>query len=385
MYIPLAARVRPQDIDQVIGHTQIREKSGVLSTLLSGHLTSVVLWGPAGCGKTTIAKILAKKYPSVELSAVSASKSDIETLVSRSRLLQQSIVLFLDEIHRFNKAQQDYLLPYVEQGNLILIGATTENPSFSLTSALLSRVKIITLQQLTSDDILHILTRATASEQKSIEPQFLELIARSSDGDARYALTCLEELLAKESVTRELVLAVLQKPLIYDMDGEEHYNCISALIKSMRDSHVQASVYWTSRMIIAGEDPLYICRRMIRFASEDIGLADPKALVYATSARDAVHNLGYPECNTALIQTAIYLAQAPKSNAVYVAAHKAAECIAKTGSLPVPLSMRNAPTKFMKEQGYGKGYQYAHDVAEVHNQNLPAEIENEVFYIPVKK
>lgn len=284
------------------------------------------------------------------------------------------MILFLDEIHRFNKAQQDFLLPFVENGTIILIGATTENPSFEINSALLSRSRVFTLNALEEEHILKIISRAIELENLKISEENKKLIAGLANGDARNSLNILEiaNSISDGEISRESILNSVEKTLNYDKNGEEHYNIVSALHKSMRDSDVNAAVYWTMRMIEGGEDPKYIIRRMIRFASEDVGNADANALVVATSAKQAVEFLGYPECNTALVQTAIYLARAPKSNEAYVAVNRAKKDIKETGNLPVPLHLRNGETKLMKDLGYGKGYKYFHDDnSATEQQHLP--------------
>lgn len=398
---PLAARMRPRNLDEFIGQENLVGAHKPLRMALEKRNlpSSVIFWGPPGCGKTTLARLIAKMTDSefIELSAVSAGKADVEKAMNKSRLFNKKIILFLDEIHRFNKAQQDFLLPFVENGTITLIGATTENPSFEVISALLSRSRVFIFDSLTNEDLLKVVERALKDERGygneniSIDEDSKKLIVSLSNGDARSALNILEVAFSsskridgKVSISRETILSTAQKSLRYDKDGEEHYNIISALHKSMRDSDVQASVYWTMRMIEGGEDPEYIIRRLIRFASEDVGNADPEALKLATSAMDSVRFLGYPECNTALVQTAVYLAKAPKSNAVYVAVNRAKEDIERTGNLPVPLHLRNAPTNLMKDIGYGKGYKYAHDFkdAKVDQEHMPEELKNRKYYEP---
>lgn len=396
---PLAHRMRPEKIEEFVGQEHIIGKNQPLRAAIEkGDLySSIILWGPPGCGKTTLARLISKVTNSefVGLSAVSAGKADVEKAIQKAKLFHKKTILFLDEIHRFNKAQQDFLLPFVEDGTIILIGATTENPSFEIISALLSRSRVFTLKELNEKNILDILDRAIKSEKGlndkfSIDEENKKLIFNLSNGDARTALNILEiasSLSEGKEITKETIENSAQKFLRYDKNGEEHYNIISAMHKSMRDSDVQASVYWTMRMIEAGEDPKYIIRRMIRFASEDIGNADPAALQVAIAAKQAVEFLGYPECNTALIQTAVYLASAEKSNKVYEAVNKAKGVINKTGNLPVPLHIRNAETKLMKDLGYGKGYKYAPDFkdSKVEQEHLPEEIKNEKFYEPTDR
>ena len=389
---PLAYKLRPKSLNEFSGQEHLVGENKPLKILLeTGNIpTSLIFWGPPGCGKTTLARLISKLTDSefIELSAVKAKKEDIQKAINNSRLFHKKTILFLDEIHRFNKAQQDFLLPAVENGTITLIGATTENPSFEVISALLSRSRVFTLNQLEEKHILEIINRALKHElgfenKLKISEENKKLIVQLSNGDARNALNILEitSSLSKDEITKETIQNSVQKFLRYDKDGEEHYNIISAMHKSMRDSDVNASVYWTMRMIEAGEDPKYIIRRMVRFASEDIGNADPQALTIATSAKQAVEFLGYPECNTALIQTAIYLAKAPKSNAVYKAVNLAKEEINKTGNLPVPLHLRNAETKLMKEIGYGKGYKYFHDDNSAKDQeHFPKGVSNREFY-----
>lgn len=396
---PLAHRMRPEKIEDFVGQEHIvGENQPLRAAIEKGELySSIILWGPPGCGKTTLARLISRVTNSefVGLSAVSAGKADVEKAIQRAKLFHKKTILFLDEIHRFNKAQQDFLLPFVEDGTITLIGATTENPSFEIISALLSRSRVFTLKELNEEAIFNIIDRAVVSEKGlnnafSITPENKKLIFNLSNGDARTALNILEitsSLSNEKEIQKETIQNSAQKFLRYDKNGEEHYNIISALHKSMRDSDAQGAVYWTMRMIEAGEDPKYIIRRMIRFASEDIGNADPQALQIATAAKQAVEFLGYPECNTALVQTAIYLATAEKSNRVYEAVNKAKEIINQTGNLSIPLHLRNAETKLMKDLGYGKGYQYAHEFkdAKVSQEHLPEEIKNEKFYEPTER
>ena len=384
---PLPERMRPRSLAEVAGQPEVVE---VLRELTQRHaLPSVILWGPPGSGKTTIARLLAgDRYEFVAMSAVLAGVRDvreaIEAARQRRRLSNRGTVLFIDEIHRFNKAQQDVLLPHVEDGTVVLVGATTENPSFEVIGPLLSRSRVLTLQPLAVADIELVLLRALTDPERGLglpesaaEPGVLTAIAQLAAGDARFALNTLEVCagLARDAETDSTTEAATDEPLLtfevlrravagrsllYDKDGEEHFNVISALHKAVRGSDPDAALYWLARMLEAGDDPKYVVRRMIRMASEDIGLADPWALVHAIAAKDAVDFLGMPECNNALAQLAVYLACAPKSNATYMAYSAARDVVHKHGALPVPLHIRNAPTRLMKELGYGADYKYAH-------------------------
>lgn len=387
---PLAHSARPQSIEEIKGQEHLLTPGKPLHTFITTKQLplSILFWGPPGSGKTTLARIIAQSIHAecIELSAVNAGKADIERAVNRARLTQRKTILFLDEIHRFNKAQQDALLPHVEAGTLTLIGATTENPSFEINNALLSRSHIYILNAHTEQSLSEIIRQTLSKLHKFLSPESIKKIAQHAQGDARQALGILELLftLSPEPTEQTLKEALQQKILHYDKNGEEHYNLISALHKSMRDSDPQGATYWMMRMIEGGEKPEYLVRRMIRFASEDIGLADPRALEQATATLHAVHMLGYPECNTALVQCAVYLSLAPKSNAIYQAVLKAQADIKRTGTLPVPFHLRNAPTSFMKDIGYGKNYHYAHDHpnAQVEQEHLPQELTNTQFYIP---
>ncbi|MBS3099570.1 replication-associated recombination protein A [Candidatus Pacearchaeota archaeon] len=394
---PLAYRMRPSNLNEFVGQEHlVGEGKPLRIAIKQKNLPgSIIFWGPPGCGKTTLAKLISRLTESefVEMSAVSAGKEDVKKTISRARLFHKKTILFLDEIHRFNKAQQDFLLPYVEDGTILLIGATTENPSFEVISALLSRSRVYVLNRLTEENLIEIIKNTLTSEKGFSKRVFVneedkKLIAQLANGDARSALNILEiaNSLSREGglINKEIISEAAQKSFLhYDKDGEEHYNIISALHKSMRDSDVDASIYWTMRMIEGGEDPKYIIRRMIRFASEDIGNADPMALQVATAAKEAVEFLGYPECDNALVQTAIYLAKAKKSNAVYRAVESSREDIRRTGNLLVPLHLRNAPTQLMKDLGYGKGYKYAPNSTEEEikkQKRMPDELDGRKYY-----
>lgn len=402
---PLADRMRPRNMDEIVGQERALGEGTVLRTAIERReLPSLVLWGPPGCGKTSIARCLAHAVGATFLpySAVSVGVKELKAVMSDARKLRRAggraPLLFLDEIHRFNKGQQDALLPYVESGDVILVGATTENPSFEVNAALLSRCRVVVLDPLSPDALVRLLERALHDSERGLgasgveaPDEALRLIAERSGGDARFALGSLE-LAATAALHRddhliavdlaEKVLA--EAHLVYDKQGEEHFNLISALHKSLRNSDVQAGVYWLVRMLESGEDPLYVARRLVRFASEDIGLADPQALVQATAAFDAMHSIGMPEGALALTQAVVYLAQAPKSNALYRAYQAAQRAIEQGKRDPVPLHLRNAPTRLMKEVGYGKGYRYAHDESEgvAAMDCLPESLQGSVFYRP---
>jgi putative ATPase len=411
---PLAERMRPIALDDFFGQEHLVGKGRLLHELISnGTIPSLLLWGPPGSGKTTLASILAHSiqanfvFFSAVLSGVRELRKIVEETKEKQKTENRPTLLFVDEIHRFNKSQQDALLPHVESGLLTLIGATTENPSFEVIAPLLSRCQLLLLQPLDIDNIVSIIMRALQDEQQGLglynlqmETEVAELIAQAADGDCRRALNYLETaaLLIKQeteekntvplAITRQTVLEVIQgQTLRYDRAGEEHYNLISALHKSLRDSDPDGACYWLGRMLVSGEDPLYIARRLIRFASEDIGVSDPRALEIAISCRQAYDMLGSPEGELALYQATVYLATAPKSNALYLTEKKIKKEIRHSGTLPVPLHLRNAPTGLMKKIGYGKGYQYAHDAEDglVVQEHLPDTIAGKRFYQPTDR
>jgi putative ATPase len=385
---PLADRMRPRELSEVAGPPDlVGEGSFLARAIASDRVPSLVFWGPPGSGKTTLARIIAAKTKArfLAFSAVVSGIKEIKAVMeeaSRARRRGRRTLLFVDEIHRFNRAQQDAFLPFVEAGDIVLVGATTENPSFELNGALLSRLRVIVLPALTEADLILLMKRALAEPVRglaaavTVEEDAFEWLGRFADGDARRALTALEaavaQLLSEEkssSSSPVLSVPVLEdlfkrKVLLYDKAGEEHFNIISALHKSLRDSDVDASLYWLARMLEAGEDPLYVARRLVRFASEDVGLADSGALTLAVAAKEAVHFIGMPEGALALAEITVYLALSPKSNALYVAYGEAADDVRERPNLPPPLAIRNAPTKLMKDVGYGKGYRYAHDLPE---------------------
>ncbi len=402
---PLASRMRPRDLTEFVGQEHLVGEGKILRQMIErDQIPSMILWGPPGVGKTTLANVVANatKAEFVNFSAVTSGIKEIKEIMARAeegRRLGVRTVLFVDEIHRFNKAQQDAFLPFVEQGSIILIGATTENPSFEVNSALLSRCKVFVLKGLTEDDLLKLLRRALESERGfgklgvACSDDSLRKIAVFANGDARTALGTLETAVANCSVDKDgrleigestLAQVVSRKALMYDKNGEEHYNIISALHKSMRNSDPDAAVYWLARMLEGGEDPLYIARRCIRFASEDVGLADPNALLLADAVWNACHNLGVPECNVHLTQIVVYLALAPKSNAMEEAYLRAATDAQNMMAEPVPLQIRNAPTRLMKSLDYGKGYTYAHDTAEkiARMSCLPESLQGRRYYTP---
>ena len=380
---PLASRLRPKSLEEFVGQKHLVGKGKILRQLIEkDQISSMIFWGPPGVGKTTLARIIAGKTQSdfIDFSAVTSGIKEIKEVMAKaevSRKMGIRTLLFVDEIHRFNKAQQDAFLPYVEKGSIILIGATTENPSFEINSALLSRCKVFVLKAL---------------EEADVEELQIQAIARFSNGDARTALNTLEMAVlngvisAEEiTVTDEVITqCTSRRSLLYDKSGEEHYNMISALHKSMRNSDPDAAVYWLCRMLQGGEDPLYIARRLIRFASEDVGMADSQALLLAVAAYQACHFNGMPECDVNLTQAVVYLSMAPKSNALYAACEEAKADVKESPAEPVPLTIRNAPTSLMKELHYGEGYQYAHDTKEkvARMQCLPDALKDREYYRP---
>ncbi len=395
--LPLAERLRPTNIDELIGQEHLVGEKGILrKTIKSGIIPSMILWGPPGVGKTTIANIIANhvKSPFHTLSAVSAGVKDVREVIEKAKR-QGKTILFIDEIHRFNKSQQDALLGAVEKGTITLIGATTENPSFEVNSALLSRCQVYTLKALTENDLLNLIAAALANDiklkKKTIELKEHKALLNISGGDARKLLNLLElvtdSLGEKVKITDQVVIDIAQQRVaIYDKSGEQHYDIISAFIKSIRGSDPNAAVYYLARMIEGGEDVKFIARRLLILASEDIGNANPTALVIANNTFQAVAVIGYPESRIILSQCVTYLASSPKSNASYMAINKAQQLVKETGDLQVPMAIRNAPTKLMKEEGYGKGYQYAHnyDGNFTEFEFMPKEIENKKLYDPGK-
>lgn len=405
MSAPLASRLRPQTLDDYVGQEHLVGKGKVLRQMLdTDRISSMIFWGPPGVGKTTLARIIANMtYSSfIDFSAVTSGIKEIKEVMKRaedSRMMGVKTIVFVDEIHRFNKAQQDAFLPYVEKGSIILIGATTENPSFEINSALLSRCKVFVLQALTEGDVRRLLRHALTDGKGlgntpiHIEERLVNAIAVFANGDARTALNTLDmavlngeirpdgSIVVKEEVLEQ---CIGKKMLLYDRNGEEHYNLISALHKSMRNSDPDAAIYWLARMLEAGEDPLYIARRLVRFASEDVGIADSKALQVAVAVYQACHFNGMPECDVNLAHAVVYLSMAPKSNALYIGYGKAKADAAQMLAEPVPLQIRNGVTELMQELHYGEGYQYAHDTKEklTDMECLPESLKGKEYYVP---
>ncbi|MGN0141821.1 MAG: replication-associated recombination protein A [Roseburia sp.] len=404
---PLAARLRPQSLEEFVGQSQLLGEGKVLRRLIeSDRISSMIFWGPPGVGKTTLARIIANRTKAafIDFSAVTSGIKEIRTVMQEAennRRYGEKTIVFVDEIHRFNKAQQDAFLPFVEKGSIILIGATTENPSFEVNGALLSRCKVFVLQPLGTKDLEQLLNRALkdprgfGGQHVQMEPDMITMIAGFANGDARSALSTLEMVVLNGDVEGDsirvsqetLEQCISKKSLLYDKKGEEHYNLISALHKSMRNSDPDAAVYWLARMLEAGEDPLYVARRVTRFASEDVGLADPRALEIAVAAYQACHFIGMPECSVHLTQAVVYMALAPKSNALYQAYENAKQDALTQLAEPVPLVIRNAVTGLMADLDYGKGYQYAHDTAEklTNMQCLPDSLLGREYYVPTNQ
>ncbi len=407
---PLADRMRPRTLDEFVGQEHLLGPDSVLRKAIeSDEITSLVFWGPPGSGKTTLARIIAGSTEArfVAFSAVTSGIPEIRKIIrsmeADHHLYGRRSILFVDELHRFNKAQQDAFLPHIERGAVVLIGATTENPSFELNAALLSRCRVYTLDRLSVEDIKTVVDRAISDESRGlgsrpveVDSDAAEFLAHTADGDARVALNALEvaaqSITPAEDGTRKIDIHVIaealqSRPLVYDKSGEGHYNLLSALHKTVRSSDPDAGLYWLARMLEGGEDPLIIARRLIRIASEDVGNADPQALPLAIAAKDAVHFNGLPEADLALAQTIVYLALAPKSDAIYTAYTEAREDAREHGSLPPPLNIRNAPTRLMKKLGYGKGYQHAHDFedAVVDQPTFPEEMGARTYYRPVDR
>ena len=404
---PLAARLRPETLDEIVGQTHLLGPGKILRRIIEQDaVSSMIFWGPPGVGKTTLAHVIANQTEAkfINFSAVTSGIKDIRTVMQQAdenRMFGEKTIVFVDEIHRFNKAQQDAFLPFVEKGSIILIGATTENPSFEFNGALLSRCKVFVLKALGEDDLVALLKHAIESpkgfgnQQVKIDDDVLHMIAVFANGDARTALSTLEMAVLNGDLENDVMTVTVdtveqctsKKSLLYDKNGEEHYNLISALHKSMRNSDPDAAVYWLARMLEAGEDPLYIARRVTRFASEDVGLADPRALELAVAAFQACHLIGMPECAVHLTQAVVYLSLAPKSNALDVAYMRARTDALNQLSEPVPLHIRNGVTKLMRDVGYGKGYQYAHDYADklTDMRCLPDSLLNRVYYEPTEQ
>lgn len=404
---PLASRLRPETLEEFVGQRHLLGEGKVLRQLIDrDELSSMIFWGPPGVGKTTLARIIARRTKSnfIDFSAVTSGIKEIKEVMNQAevnRRLGERTILFVDEIHRFNKAQQDAFLPFVEKGSIVLIGATTENPSFEINSALLSRCKVFVLEALSPEDLKGLLRHAVESPKGfgnrtvEVDDALLLAIATFANGDARTALNTLEMAVLngdlqgeKTVVTEETIKQCISKrSLLYDKNGEEHYNLISALHKSMRNSDVDAAIYWLARMLEAGEDPLYVARRLVRYASEDVGMADSRALEVAVAAYQACHFLGMPECSVHLTHAVTFLSLAPKSNALYVAYETAKKDAQRMVAEPVPLQIRNAPTKLMKDLQYGKGYVYAHDTEEKLStmECLPESLRGRRYYLPTEE
>lgn len=404
---PLASRLRPDTLEDFVGQEHLLGEGKLLRRIIdSDQIPSLIFWGPPGVGKTTLANIIARRTHAsfINFSAVTSGIKEIKEVMAQaeqSRHMGQKTLLFVDEIHRFNKAQQDAFLPYVEKGSIILIGATTENPSFEINAALLSRCRVFVLKALEKEDLIRLLTHAIHSPNGyggtdiRITPDQLSAIAAFCDGDARTALNMLEMAITNGEVGPGRITitddclnqCINRKSLLYDKNGEEHYNLISALHKSMRNTDPDAALYWLSRMLESGENPLYVARRLIRFASEDVGLADPNALTVAVNAYQASHFIGMPECTVNLSEAVVYLSLAPKSNALYTAYESCKQDVKNTQSAPVPLWIRNAPTRLMEDLHYGEGYVYAHDTAEgvARMQCLPDCLKDRVYYRPTQE
>lgn len=388
---PLASTLRPKNLAEFIGQEKLLGNNGPIRKMIeSRKIYSMIFWGPPASGKTTLARIIAKSTDSdfIQISAVIDGKAELKKVIeraSKNKKLDKNTILFIDEIHRWNKAQQDGLLPYVESGDIILIGATTENPSFTVISALLSRSRVFIFEQHKTEDVLEALIEGAKHLKITVNQESSKFLAEVSNGDIRFALNSLEiasSISGDKKIDKETLENAIQKQIRYDKKGEEHYNIISAVHKSLRSSNATAATYWITRMLQAGEDPLYIARRLLRFASEDIGNANPNALLLASVVYETCQKLGMPECDTALVQLAEYLSNSKKSNKAYVASNMAKEDVKRYGNLEVPIHFRNAPTKLMKDIGYGKGYEYDHDLdsKKSNQQCLPDELNGREYF-----